>query len=104
MPQILVTFMFRILFLALVSGHKLSFWQQILLPLNDMITIYKTLVQPHIDCCINVWGYAPKCQINRIQRLQNRIFRIITGDFNGDSSPSDMLNAISLQNNSRKIM
>lgn len=36
---------------------------------------------------LTVWGYAPLCHLNRIQRLQNRIARIITTNFNFDVSP-----------------
>ncbi len=65
---------------------------------DHLIVVYTTLIQPHIDYCITVWGYAPKCQINRVQRLQNRIFRIITGDFSRDSSPSDKLKRFKVLN------
>ena len=28
------------------------------IPVNDMLTMYKTLIQLHIDYCITMWGYA----------------------------------------------
>ena len=33
-------------------------------PINDLITIYKTIIQPHIDYCLTVWGYAHSNQLN----------------------------------------
>ena len=55
---------------------------------NDLLIVYKTLLPPHIDYCITVWGYAPNCHIKKLQRLQNKIVRILKGDFNWESSPS----------------
>ena len=36
-------------------------------PINDLITIHKTIIQPHIDYCLTVWGYAPSNQLLRVQ-------------------------------------
>ena len=41
-------------------GHGFQILRNVI-PVNDMLTIYKTLIQPHIDYCITIWGYAPKC-------------------------------------------
>jgi len=60
-----------------------------IVPINDMISIYKTITQPHIDYCITIWGYALKSQIQRVERLQNTIFRLITGDYSWNTSPCD---------------
>ena len=68
------------------------------IPVNDMLTIYKTLIQPHIDYCITIWGYAPKCHLQRIQRLQNNIFRLIINQFGWDTSPRDILNDLDAHN------
>ena len=59
--------------------------------MNGLIMVYTTIIQPHIDYCLTVWGYAPKYQIQRVQRLQNKIFRLITGDYSYDTSPKDIL-------------
>ena len=63
-----------------------------------MIKIYKTVLQPHIDYCITVWGYAPNYQIKRVQRLQNKIFRLITGDYSWDTSPRTILERFNVPN------
>ena len=39
--------------------------------------LYYAFVQPYIDYCILVWGYASEKSLNRIQRFQNRSARII---------------------------
>ena len=51
-----------------------------------------------IDYCITIWGYAPKCHLQRIQRLQNKIFRLITNQFGWDTSPRDILNDLDVHN------
>ncbi len=38
-------------------------------------------MQPHIDCCITVWGYAPDVHIDKIQRIQCRAARLLSGVF-----------------------
>ena len=52
-----------------------------LLPVHCVETIYKSTVQPHIDYCLPVWGYTSNCNMYKIQRMQNRAARIITGNF-----------------------
>ena len=67
-------------------------------PLDDLITVYKTLVQPHIDYCITIWGYAPACQVQRVQRLQNKIIRLVTGIYSWDISPRIILQDLDIAN------
>ena len=43
---------------------------------KDMLNVvYKTIIQPHIDYCITVWGYAPNVHTDKIQRIQCRTAR-----------------------------
>ena len=50
--------------------------------LSHMIMyIYTSIVQPKIDYAISVWGYTTAHNINKVQRLQNRAARILTGNF-----------------------
>ena len=45
---------------------------------DSKITLYNTLVLPHLDYCNTVWGSnLRKADIARLQRLQNRAMRII---------------------------
>jgi len=48
---------------------------------SQLIDIYNSIVQPHIDYCITVWGYAADVHLNKIQRIQNRAARIITNNY-----------------------
>ena len=43
----------------------------------DISNIYFTMVQPHFDYCISVWGNCPLIHLNKLQKLQNRAAGII---------------------------
>ena len=49
-----------------------------LVDMGTLVTIYKTLIQPHFDYCSQVWGCLGITLQNHLQRLQNRAVRIIT--------------------------
>ncbi len=53
-----------------------------ILPTQYVELIYKSIVQPHIDYCITVWGNADNKYLDKVQGLQNRAARIITGNYN----------------------
>ena len=63
---------------------------------NELLKICNTIIQPYIDYCLTIWGYAPLCYINKIQRLQNRIIRIIANNYDLDVSPAKLLNKFGL--------
>ena len=65
---------------------------------SDMLRIYNTIIQPYIDYCLTIWGYAPLSQITRVQRLQNRIARIISRNYEIDISPSVLLARLGIMN------
>ncbi len=48
-------------------------------PNEILIIVYQTCVQPIIDYCNTVLGYAPATLIHKVQSFQNRATRIITG-------------------------
>ena len=50
-----------------------------ILPLRILISIYKSLILPHFDYCSSVWGSIGKGLALKLQKLQNRAARIITG-------------------------
>ena len=60
--------------------HRLSFT----LPQNVLVSLYLSIIQPHIDYCLSVWGSCNKTTMNSIQKIQNRAARIVTicFDFN----------------------
>ena len=42
-----------------------------------MITLYYTLILPHIDYCCTTWGLRSKIVIDRLHKFQNRFIRMI---------------------------
>jgi hypothetical protein len=44
--------------------------------------VYYSFVQPYIDYGLSIWGNTTFENINRIQRLQNRVARIMSHEFN----------------------
>ena len=61
-------------------SHKVNY--------NELVKVYKTIIQPHIDYCITIWGYSPNNHIHKVQRLQNRIARLLTRNYDYNVSPS----------------
>ena len=58
-------------------------------------TIYYSLVQPYFDYCDVVWSDCSKTRADKLQELQNRAARIITGaDYSIRSSA--VLNSLEL--------
>ena len=45
---------------------------------STLIVIYKSLIKPYFDYCAQIWGCIGVTLSNKVQRLQNRAFRIIT--------------------------
>ena len=48
-------------------------------PKGMLDIVYKTIIQPHIDYCINVWGDAPDVHIDKIQCIQCRAADLVSG-------------------------
>ena len=46
---------------------------------STLLTIYKSLVLPHLDYCSAVWGCIGNGLSQKLEKLQNRAVRIITG-------------------------
>ena len=81
-------------------GYGINLFYKLRYKINamDMLKIYNTIIQPYIDYCITIWGYAPMCHLNKIQRLQNKIARIITNNYNFDVSPALLLSQLGVMN------
>jgi hypothetical protein len=47
------------------------------LPKRVRFTIYNTLVKPHIDYLIEIWGAAAATNLNLIQRAQNKLIKVL---------------------------
>ena len=49
------------------------------LPEKSLRAMYTGIVEPHFRYCCSIWGCCGLTEINRLQKLQNRAARIITG-------------------------
>ena len=50
------------------------------LPVNDLLAIYKGYVRPVLDYCVPLFnGNLTKEQVNKLERIQKRVCRIIFG-------------------------
>ena len=70
-------------------------------PKSILITIYNSLIVPHLDYCSSVWGSIGKGLSNKIQKLQNRAARIITHS-SYDIRSKDILNDLGCEEHGRK--
>ena len=51
------------------------------LPSHMLMRIYSSIIQPKFDHAITIWGYTCYNNLHKIQRLQNRAARIVTGNY-----------------------
>ena len=70
---------------------------------NILITIYQSIIQPYFDYCAQVWGCLGKTLAAKLQKLQNRAFRIITRE-NYSTRSADMLNKLGIPNLEKRRM
>ena len=69
------------------------------LPSQMLMYIYTSIIQPKIDYAISIWGYTTAYNINKVQRLQNRAARILTGNFDYVNTRGiDLVNNLGLMN------
>ena len=64
-----------------------------LTPLNVLVNVYNSLIQPHFDYCNVVWGNCNKGLSEKLQRLQNRAARILMSA-SYDSNLDDLFRAL----------
>ena len=70
---------------------------------NTLITIYQSIIQPYFDYCAQVWGCLGKTLAAKVQKLQNRAFRIITRE-NYTTRSADILNKLKVPNLEKRRM
>ena len=49
------------------------------IPRNCLNKLYRSIVEPYFRYCCSVWGCCSSTEKDRLQKLQNRAARIITG-------------------------
>ena len=62
-------------------------------PQNTLVTIYKSLIVPHLDYCRAVWGCIGNGLSQKLEKLQNRAARIITAS-SWDARSAPILHAL----------
>lgn len=60
-------------------SKKLFFFSRVsaYLPMYSRLTVYRTIIQPHVDYCSTILFLLDKNQLQSLQKLQNRGMRII---------------------------
>jgi hypothetical protein len=70
-----------------------------LLPVPSLLQIYKSIVQPKIDYAITVWGYTNQNNLEKVQRMQNRVIRAILNNYDYvNIRGCDLLNEFRIMN------
>ena len=62
-------------------------------PQSTLVTIYKSLILPHLNYCCAAWGCIGNCLNQKLEKLQNRVARITTG-FGWDVRSAQILRAL----------
>lgn len=65
-------------------------------PKSILITVYKSLILPYLDYCCLVWDSASNYLLDKLQKMQNRAARIITGS-SYEVRSSELLNDLNWQ-------
>ena len=79
------------------SGLGILTRLQDILDYQTLIITYLSIIQPHFDYCSQVWGCLGKGLSDKLQKLQNKAFRIITRK-NYDVRSNDILNSVGFPN------
>ena len=66
------------IFKKVASGLAILRKVREILDFDTLIIIYQSIIQPYFDYCAQVWGCLGKTLVVKVQKLQNRAFRIIT--------------------------
>ena len=59
-----------------------------------LITLYGPVFQSNLDYCLTVWCHCANKCIKQLQKLQNRLARVITNNFNRDVSSCHIINTL----------
>ena len=70
-------------------------------PADVLLCIFNSLILPHLDYCSSVWGSIVKGLSAKIQKLQNRAARIITGP-SYDIRSTDILRQLGWKNMAKR--
>ena len=62
------------------------------------------MIQPYFDYCFTIWGYCSKSLLYSVQKLQNKAAHPVTGNFDFNSSISDMNKQLGWMNISKRFI
>ncbi len=65
-------------------------------PQSTLISVYNSIILPHFDYCSLVWDIGNAYSLEKLQKLQNRAARVITGK-SYDIRSKDILEELSWQ-------
>ena len=68
------------------------------IPNDALIMLYGTLVEPYLRYCNTTWGNCGATLLNRLQTLQNRAARVITGISCEDADHNRILKNLNILN------
>ena len=67
-------------------------------PKDSLLTLYKTLVEPYLRYCSIIWGQCGNTLTEKVQRLQNKAARIISGTSFEETNHDDLLRELNRMN------
>ena len=71
---------------------------------SDILNIiYLSIIQAYFDYCITIWGSCSKTLLCSVQKLQNKAARAVTGNFDFNSSVSDMIKQLGWMNITKRF-
>ena len=60
-------------------------------PKDSLVTLYKTLVELYLGYCNIIWGQCGSTLTEKVQRLQSKAARIISGTSFEETNHDDLL-------------
>ena len=91
------------IFKKVASGLAILRKVREILDFDTLIIIYQSIIQPYFDYCAQVWGCLGKTLVVKVQKLQNRAFRIITRE-NYTTRSVDILKTLGIPNLEKRRM
>ena len=61
------------------------------LPKHLLSTLFLSIIQPHLDYCISVWGSCDQTKLQLLQKIQNTAARIVTNNFDFSTNSQELI-------------
>ena len=66
-------------------------WLSFTLPKHLLSTLFLSIIQPHLDYYISVWGSCDQTKLQLLQKIQNRAARIVTSNFDFSTNSQELI-------------